>query len=77
MGLWIIIVALLICVIAVLALDIVSLTRRMNYLRNVIFSLTNGTLFNESLSTVSAAYGLEPEELIFIIENHQNVGEKK
>lgn len=77
MYIWIVLFALALCCALIVLLYNISLRRRLDYLRGIIFSLTTGTLFTESLETISAAYGLKPEELMTIIENYQNTGGKK
>ena len=78
MYIWIVLFVLALCCALIALLYNISLRRRLDYLRGIIFSLTTGTLFTESLETISAAYGLTPEELMFLIENYQNAsGGKK
>lgn len=77
MWIWITLLVLMVMALLVAFLYIVSLNKRLEYLRNTIFSLTTGTLFTESLETISAAYGITSDELMTIIENYQNRGEGK
>ena len=77
MWVWIVLLALSLLGLCVCFIYIISINKRLEYLRTTIFHLTTGTLFTESLSTIASAYGLDEDELMTIIENYQNTGAKK
>ena len=56
---------------------VIILKKRIEYLRRVLFTITSGTLFTESLSTVAWSYGLDPDELMTVIENYQNMENRR